>query len=69
MSRDTFESLDWTEGRRLRAWELSQQGWDPLQSPGPWQSADPPSVKAYVRSRSRQSEQRQQGDGEDAADH
>ena len=27
MSKDTPLPKDWREGRRLRAWELSQQGW------------------------------------------
>lgn len=27
MNTNAFESLDWAEGRRLRAWELFQQGW------------------------------------------
>lgn len=29
MSTNSFELEDWLEGRRLRAWELSQQGWRP----------------------------------------
>jgi transposase len=29
MNTNAFEPLDWAEGRRLRAWELFQQGWTP----------------------------------------
>jgi transposase len=27
MGEDTHKIADWREGRRLRAWELKQQGW------------------------------------------
>ena len=30
MSTASFELADWFEGRRLRAFELSQQGWRPV---------------------------------------